>query len=208
MTLHGVMLSPFVMRCLLVARAKGHELPATPPAHAMQSPEYLALNPMGKVPVLLHDGLALPESGVIAEYLDEVLDGPSLAGETAAERARVRLLARVGDVYVVPHLGAVFAARQHPDGLEPALAKLGEAMGYLAKLGLGSDAMGDRFSLADAALMPLFFFFEALDATTGTGRLAASEPAVAAWWERAKASEHGQRMAAEMGAALQAFMKR
>jgi glutathione S-transferase len=36
------------------------------------SPEFLAINPLGQVPVLVHDGRVLTESSVINEYLDEV----------------------------------------------------------------------------------------------------------------------------------------
>jgi glutathione S-transferase len=36
---------------------------------AHRNPEFLALNPMGEVPVLEHDGLVLAQSGVILDYL-------------------------------------------------------------------------------------------------------------------------------------------
>ena len=35
------------------------------------SPEYLKLNPNGVVPTLVHDGIAIQESTVINEYLEE-----------------------------------------------------------------------------------------------------------------------------------------
>jgi len=35
------------------------------------SPEYLAINPLGVIPTLIHDGRPLHESGTICEYLDE-----------------------------------------------------------------------------------------------------------------------------------------
>ena len=44
-------------------------------------------NPVGKVPVLEEDGYALPESAVIAEYLDERYPEPPLWPEDAGERA-------------------------------------------------------------------------------------------------------------------------
>lgn len=34
-----------------------------------QKPEFLALNPMGKVPLVVHDGVAISETGAIATYL-------------------------------------------------------------------------------------------------------------------------------------------
>jgi glutathione S-transferase len=49
------------------------------------------LNPLGKVPVLEDDGLVLPESAVIMEYLDERHPDPPLLPVGGAERARARL---------------------------------------------------------------------------------------------------------------------
>ena len=55
--------------------------------------EYLALNPAGTVPTLLEDnGLAVPHSGVICEYLEEAYPDSPLMGTTLAERVEVRRL--------------------------------------------------------------------------------------------------------------------
>jgi glutathione S-transferase len=53
-------------------------------------PEYLAINPNGVVPAIRHDGVALIESTVICEYLDEVFPEPALSPPTAAGRAQMR----------------------------------------------------------------------------------------------------------------------
>jgi glutathione S-transferase len=42
------------------------------------SPEYLAMNPNGVVPTLVHEGRVLYESAFIAEYLEEVFPEPPL----------------------------------------------------------------------------------------------------------------------------------
>src|SRR5271168_2872926 len=55
--------------------------------------EYLELNPAGTVPVLLEDsGLAVPDSAVICEYLEEAYPDMPLLGSTLAERVEVRRL--------------------------------------------------------------------------------------------------------------------
>ena len=41
-------------------------------------PEYLAINPKGVVPTLVHDGKPIRESSVINEYIDAAFIGPSL----------------------------------------------------------------------------------------------------------------------------------
>lgn len=56
-----------------------------------QKPEYLQLNPNGVVPTIIHDGSVLTESNVIAEYLAEVLPGPSLTTNDPLSRARMRI---------------------------------------------------------------------------------------------------------------------
>ncbi|QMW22217.1 glutathione S-transferase family protein [Sandaracinobacteroides saxicola] len=204
MKLYGGALSPFVQRVLLVAKVKGVALPLEPAPGGIKSPEYRALNPMGKMPTLLDGDMALPESAVIAEYLDEVLSGPSVLGATPQDRAHVRLISRLADLYLYANLGPLFGARQNPDALPPAMAKLAEGMDYLDALLPRRAVPG--FTLIDASLIPLFFFFEALDGSAGTARLIADRPHLAAWWAAAKASEIGAATLAEMGAALKAFM--
>ncbi|MEE2999687.1 MAG: glutathione S-transferase family protein [Pseudomonadota bacterium] len=54
------------------------------------TPEYLKMNPNGVVPTLLHDGIAILDSSVIIEYLDEVFPGTKLSPEDPKQRARMR----------------------------------------------------------------------------------------------------------------------
>jgi glutathione S-transferase len=51
---------------------------------------YLALNPNGVVPTLVHDGKPVIDSSVINEYLDEVFPQTPLSPSDAHERARMR----------------------------------------------------------------------------------------------------------------------
>lgn len=68
------------------------------------SPAYLALNPNGVVPTLVHDGRVLYESAVIAEYLDECFPQPPLLPDTPWDRAVLRLLVRWIDEKCLPAL--------------------------------------------------------------------------------------------------------
>ena len=54
------------------------------------NPEYLALNPNGVVPTLVHDGVAVIDSSVIMEYLEETFPEPRLSPSGAAARAKMR----------------------------------------------------------------------------------------------------------------------
>lgn len=53
-------------------------------------PEYLALNPNGVVPTLVHDGQPVIDSSVICEYLEELHPEPPLSPPDALGRARMR----------------------------------------------------------------------------------------------------------------------
>ena len=54
------------------------------------TPGYLAINPDGVVPSLLHDGQAILDSSVIMEYLDEVFPEVPLTPPDPLGRAKVR----------------------------------------------------------------------------------------------------------------------
>ena len=102
-------------------------------------PRFLALNPKGVVPVLVHDGRVLPESTVICEYLEDIAPEPALYPDDAYARARVRLWTKAVDeelhpacsalTYIVSHRHAIlrrggtgsfeaFLARAGPQGRE------------------------------------------------------------------------------------------
>jgi len=55
-------------------------------ADTMKGAEYLAINPMGKVPAIVHDGRVVTEGAAICAYLAEAFPDAGLA-PTAAERA-------------------------------------------------------------------------------------------------------------------------
>src|SRR5271169_1262880 len=53
-------------------------------------PEYLAINPRGMVPTLVHDGKPVRESSVINEYIDAAFAGPALTPLDPLGAARMR----------------------------------------------------------------------------------------------------------------------
>jgi glutathione S-transferase len=56
-----------------------------------KQPDYLALNPTGLVPTLMHDGRAIYESNVINEYIDAIFPNPPLVPKDAYGQARMRM---------------------------------------------------------------------------------------------------------------------
>lgn len=85
------------------------------------TPEYLAMNPNGVVPTLVHDGAVITESSVILDYLDEVFPEPRLSPGDAVGRAHMRAFIHYLDevptaAVRVPSFNRVFRARF--DGLD------------------------------------------------------------------------------------------
>jgi glutathione S-transferase/GST-like protein len=61
------------------------------PRFEQHSPEYLAINPKGQAPTLVHDGVVITESTLMCEYIDEAFDGPPLRPADSRERWRMRV---------------------------------------------------------------------------------------------------------------------
>src|SRR6187399_1083501 len=93
-TLYNAPQSTCSQRVRFVLNAKGlpfeeHKLDLL--AGDQLKPEYLALNPNGVVPTLVHDGAVVVDSSVIIEYLDEVAPEPeSFTPASPAARAQMR----------------------------------------------------------------------------------------------------------------------
>lgn len=65
-------------------------------------PEFLALNPFGQVPVLVHDGKVLTESQFINEYLDEVFPQVPLRPASAEDLWRMRVWGKFAGEVLAP----------------------------------------------------------------------------------------------------------
>ncbi len=68
-----------IVRWMLEEVGAPYELRVLEFGAAMKSPEYLALNPMGKVPTLVHDGAVVTEVVAICAYLAECFPERALA---------------------------------------------------------------------------------------------------------------------------------
>lgn len=68
------------------------------------SPEYLAINPNGVIPALLHDDKVLYESSTICEYIDEVFPEPPVRPADPYQRALMRNFVRYTDEKCLPNM--------------------------------------------------------------------------------------------------------
>lgn len=140
---------------------------------------FLAVNPMGNVPVLeLDDGTFLTESLAIIEYLEELHPEPPMIGTTPLERARTRRLERIAELGVLGRVGRWVHASNSPlPGVEPdpaaaakVLTELPGPLGVLeAEMGERPFVAGERPSIADCTLFAAFEFgrFRELDVGEG-----------------------------------------
>lgn len=160
MKLYGALASPYVARVVLFAQLKGIDLPyGDTPGGRPGSDEYKALTPIGKIPSLDVDGMCIPESEVICEYLEDAHPTPSGLPTDPVNRARSRTVSRIVDIYLAP-LTSVLARQVNPANRDAAVvddsaAQLAKIWGYLEHyMGAGPFAAGDSPTLGDCALGP------------------------------------------------------
>jgi glutathione S-transferase len=70
-------------------------------------PAFLALNPKGVVPVLVHDGFVIPESTIICEYLEDAFPHHRIYPSDARSRAQVRFWTKAVDEELHPACSAL-----------------------------------------------------------------------------------------------------
>src|SRR3978361_2495257 len=90
--LYHIPLSPFSRKVRLVLAEKRLPFELKAEKTWERRAEYLDLNPAGTVPTLVDDSFAIPDSGVICEYLEEAYPDIPLLGRSLAERVEVRRL--------------------------------------------------------------------------------------------------------------------
>jgi glutathione S-transferase len=213
MKLHGVLASPYVGRVVLFSRLKGIDLVPVMPEGGIKTEAFLAMNPIGKIPVLEVDGTYVPESEVICEYLDDTHPGKGLVPTDALGRAAARLVSRIQDLYVMPHAVALFLslnpAQRDATAVETARQGLATAYAHLEHFMTANPyAAGSKPSLADCALIPAFEImqrtvfpaFGIADPRKGSGK-------IARWWKAVSAAPVIEPFLAEYGPAVEAFMK-
>jgi glutathione S-transferase len=85
----GALLSPYARAvcCAFAEKGAAYELDTSTGLEQPQTPEYRALHPFGKIPVMRHRNFVLYESGAICRYLGAAFDGPALQPAGLRERA-------------------------------------------------------------------------------------------------------------------------
>ena len=78
-------------------------------------PWFVALNPNGQVPILVHDGKVITESSVINEYIEDVFPDVPLRPADPYERHRMRVISKWSDEILMPSVSMLgWHFRFHP----------------------------------------------------------------------------------------------
>ncbi len=137
--------------------------------------DLLALNPYGKVPVLVDDGAVVYESNIISEYLEEKYPEFPLMPRDLRQRARVRIWMD----YCNSRLHAAAHEVLHGPDQEKAKGQLRNYLQALEPEIAGREYIAGEFSLADVAFIPFFARRERYQVAIG-GEL----PHVKQWMDR------------------------
>jgi glutathione S-transferase len=215
MKLYGAIASPYVARVVMYAKIKGIDLPLSEaPGGNIKSPEYLKLNPIGKMPTLDVDGKGIGESSIICDYLEDAYpQKPGLPADPY-ERARSRLVARIVDLYIAPHIGPLFRqmnpATRDPAAVENAGKELAKTYGYAAHaMGSGPFCVGATPTLGDCALSTTTMM---LKKALAAGNFGLTDPTasgrLATWWKAVEAHPDCKPALDAYGTAFDAFMQK
>lgn len=168
----------------------------------MKGPDYRALNPMGKVPALVHDGTVVTEVNAILAYLAEAFPQAGLMPKDRAGFFRWMFFVAGPLEYAVVSRSFGWDVSEPRERGRLGYGSLEEVVATLAgHLGGRDYAVGDRFSVVDVTL----------GSALGWGMMQGTipaEPAFVAYWDRLKdrpaalrAREIDGRLAAERQAA-------
>jgi glutathione S-transferase len=156
--------SPYAWRVWLALEHKGmpYDLKVLSfDAGDLKKPEFLALNPRHRVPVIVDDGFVLYESAAIVEYLEDKRPGePRLFSADIRRRAVERRMMREADQYVADVVGRLARAvlftpqeRQSEDQIAAARSDLQKELA-LWESAFAGDYLSGALSAADFTLYP------------------------------------------------------
>jgi glutathione S-transferase len=187
--------SPYAWRVWLALEHKGipYELRTLSfDAGDLGKPEFRALNPRGRVPVLVDDGFALAESAAIVEYLEDKRPGePRLFAAEPRQRAVQRRMVREADEYLAAAMEALARAvlfTPPEQRVAERVAACGDELRQeLARweTAIGGDYLAGALSAADLTVYPMVALVQRM-ASRNPGVIAADliGPKMSAWADR------------------------
>ena len=162
---------PFCQKTRIVLAEKDlsyETVPVDLQAGEQKRPDFLKLNPFGKVPVLIDDEVIVYDSTVINEYLEDEYPHPQLMPADSAARARVRTFEDYADNAFIPLAGSIMRELRKPEAerdqakLAQSREQIGRQLAVLDGSLAGRNWLVGNFSLADVAFAPRVVILPAL----------------------------------------------
>ncbi|HEY2106108.1 MAG TPA: glutathione S-transferase family protein [Candidatus Binataceae bacterium] len=153
-----------------------------------KKPEYLAINPVGKVPALIDEGTIVHDSTIINEYLEDKHPTPPLLPRDPAMRARARSFEDYADAYLAPSLFKIVINLRKPEAerdeekIREGEHEVRDHFAYLDRELKGLHFFVGEISLGDISFVPPLANYERAGYKIGP-----EFPNLLAWWERMKA---------------------
>ena len=181
LTLVSHALCPYVQRAAIMLQEKGLAFERRDIDLANKPDWFLKISPLGKTPVLMVGSVAIFESAVICEYLDETVS-PRLHPNNALDRARHRAWMEFGSV-ILNSIAAFYNAGDEAALLSRVHEIRSRFQQLESSLSPGPFFDGTRFSIVDAVFGPVFRYFDVFDAIGDSGDFGffAGMPNVSAW---------------------------
>ena len=168
------------------------------------------VSPIGRIPILKTDEGLIPESEVIAEYIDELYPQQSLVGNTPLERANIRVLSRIADTYLMDNIFLALGQMRVPEPNQ-AIIDLLTAQVVRGVTALeeyltadGYAAGGTELTRADCSLVPALYMCDRTLPRLGISNPVLGLVKTEAYWGRIQQNEHAARVIAEMDRGLKA----
>ncbi|MGB1174287.1 MAG: glutathione S-transferase family protein [Luminiphilus sp.] len=168
------------------------------------------VSPIGRIPILKTDEGLIPESEVIAEYIDELYPQQSLVGNTPMERANIRVLSRIADTYLMDNIFLALGQMRVPEPNQ-AIIDLLTAQVVRGVTALeeyltadGYAAGGTELTRADCSLVPALYMCDRTLPRLGISNPVLGLVKTEAYWGRIQQNEHAARVIAEMDRGLKA----
>ncbi len=125
-------------------------------------PDFLRLNPFGRVPVLVDEDTTIYDSTIINEYLEDEYPEPPVLPPvgSSAMRARARIFEDFADTSFTPQVGQLIAEASKPEGerdqnrLQRLHQSVERVLDYLNNELKGQQFLAGEFSVADIGFAP------------------------------------------------------
>lgn len=205
--LYTTSLSPYGQRIELQLEMKRVPFTRTVPEREfVRQGAFGAINPIRKIPVLVVNGIPVPETQVICELVEDMYPKPSLRPQDAVERSRVHLLSRIADLYIagpsILLVNNLWGARSKDIAAHAASTIERGLAGLEHWIAPGPYACGAARSTADCAIPPALFFIKSVLPGFGVTEVSELGPNATKYFQAMQKDEDVARCLAEMEDAL------